>query len=102
MPQLFDQWSDAEIESGREAGFTLRVGRTKGIPWFETREIWRDGCEPYDGYTRVVIDRDAVFVIRALVPPAGSIKGWLEKFFDLPFGNRVQTARRRGANSGPC
>ncbi len=102
MPQLFDQWSDAQVESGRDAGFTLRVGRTKGIPWFETREVWRDGCEPYDGYTRVVIDRDAVFVIRALVPPAGSIKGWLEKFFDLPFGNRVQTARRRGPNSGPC
>ncbi|MEQ1737384.1 MAG: hypothetical protein ABL886_13390 [Rhodoglobus sp.] len=47
-------------------------------------------------------DRDAVFVIRALVPPGGSIKGWLETFFDLPFGNRVQTARRRGPNSGPC
>jgi len=46
--------------------------------------------------------RDAVFVIRALVPPGGSIKGWLETFFDLPFGNRVQTARRRGPNSGPC
>jgi hypothetical protein len=102
MPQLFDQWSHAEIESGRDAEFTLRVGRTKGIPWFETRELWRDGCEPYDGYTRVVIDRDAVFVIRALVPPAGSIKGWLEKFFDLPFGNRVQVARRRGPSSGPC
>ena len=43
-----------------------------------------------------------VFVIRALVPPGGSIKGWLETFFDLPFGNRVQTARRRGPNSGPC
>jgi hypothetical protein len=102
MPQLFAQWAHAEIEPDRDAEFTLRVGRTKGIPWFETREVWRDGCEPYDGSTRVVIDRDAVFVIRALVPPAGSIKGWLEKFFDLPFGNRVQTARRRGPDSGPC
>ncbi len=102
MPQLFSQWSNAHIEPDRDAEFTLRVGRTKGMPWFETREVWRDGCEPYDGYTRVVIDRDAVFVVRALVPPSGSIKGWLEKFLDLPFGNRVQTARRRGPDSGPC
>lgn len=102
MPQLFEQWTHAEITSERDAQFTLRVGRTKGMPWFETREIWRDGCEPYDGYTRVVVDRDAVFVIRALVPPGGPIKGWLEKFFDLPFGDRVQTARRHGPSSGPC
>jgi hypothetical protein len=97
MPQLFEQWQHPEGDE-----FTFRVGMTKGMPWFETREIWRDGCEPYDGYTRVVVDRDAVFVIRALVPPAGSIKGWLEKFFDLPFGMRVQTARRQGPRSGPC
>jgi hypothetical protein len=102
MPQLFEQWSDASFEPDRDAEYTLSVGRTKGMLWFETREIMRDGCEPYDGYTRVVIDRDAVFVIRALVPPAGSIKGWLAKFFDLPFGIRVQTARRRGPHSGPC
>ncbi|CAN5811788.1 hypothetical protein BH11MYX2_BH11MYX2_33290 [soil metagenome] len=102
MPQLFDQWANAEIGTDRDAEFTLRVGRTKGMPWFETREVWRDGCEPYDGYTRVVVDRDAVFVVRALVPPAGSTKGWLEKFFDLPFGNRIQIARRRGPDTGPC
>lgn len=102
MPQLFEQWTHAEIETGRDAEFTLRVGRTEGRPWFETREVWRDGCEPYDGYTRVVVDREAVFVIRALVPPGGAIKGWLEKFFDLPFGHRVQTARRHGPSSGPC
>lgn len=102
MPQLFEQWTHAEIGTERDAEFTLRVGRTEGRPWFETREIWRDGCEPYDGYTRVVVDPEAVFVIRALVPPGGSIKGWLEKFFDLPFGHRVQTARRHGPSSGPC
>lgn len=102
MPQLFEQWTHAEIGTTDDDTFTLRVGRTKGLPWFETREQWRDGCEPYDGYTRVVIDRDAVFVVRALVPPGGAIKGWLEKFLDLPFGNRVQTARRRGHSSGPC
>jgi hypothetical protein len=102
MPQLFAQWENATIGPERDDEFTLRVGRTKGMPWFETREVWRDGCEPYDGYTRVVVDRDAVFVIRALVPPAGSIKGWLEKFFDLPFGMRVQTARRHGPETGPC
>ena len=102
MPQLFEQWENATIGPERDDEFTLRVGRTKGMPWFETREVWRDGCEPYDGYTRVVVDRDAVFVIRALVPPAGSIKGWLEKFFDLPFGMRVQTARRHGPETGPC
>ncbi len=102
MPQLFTQWENATIDHEADAEFTLRVGRTKGMPWFETREVWRDGCEPYDGYTRVVVDRDAVFVIRALVPPAGSIKGWLEKFFDLPFGMRVQTARRHGPETGPC
>jgi hypothetical protein len=102
MPQLFEQWADAKIGTEADAEFTLRVGKTKGLPWFETREVWRDGCEPYDGYTRVVVDRDAVFVVRALVPPAGSIKGWLERFFDLPFGNRVQIARRRGPDTGPC
>ena len=102
MPQLFEQWEHAQVGSERDDEFTLRVGRTKGMPWFETREIWRDGCEPYDGYTRVVIDRDAVFVIRALTAPGSSIDGWLAKFFDLPFGMRVQTARRQGPRSGPC
>ena len=102
MPQLFEQWENATIGPERDDELTLRVGRTKGMAWFETREVWRDGCEPYDGYTRVVVDRDAVFVIRALVPPAGSIRGWLEKFFDLPFGMRVQTARRHGPETGPC
>lgn len=102
MPQLFEQWENAKIGTERDAEFTARVGRTKGMPWFETREIWRDGCEPYDGYTRVVIDRDAVFVIRALTAPGSSIDGWLAKFFDLPFGMRVQTARRHGPRSGPC
>lgn len=102
MPQLFEQWTHAQIGTERDAEFTLHVGRTQGLPWFEAREVWRDGCEPYDGYTRVVVDRDAVFVIRALVSPGGPIKGWLEKFFDLPFGNRVQIARRRGPESGPC
>jgi len=102
MPQLFEQWEHAHVGTERDDQFTLRVGRTKGMPWFEAREIWRDGCEPYDGYTRVVVDHDAVFVIRALTSPGSSIDGWLAKFFDLPFGMRVQTARRQGPRSGPC
>src|SRR5204862_2524340 len=101
MPYLFDAWSHAELGTGRDATFTLRVGRTAGQPWFETRELWRDGCEPYDGYTRVVVDRDVVFVVRALTVPGGSIRGWLARFFDLPFG-RTRTARRAGPRSGPC
>ena len=72
------------------------------MPWVETREVWRDGCEPYDGYTRLVIDPEGVFVIRALTVPAGPIDGWLAKFFDLPFGARTRTARRAGPETGPC
>lgn len=102
MLQLFEQWEHAKIGTKRDDVFTLRVGRTKGMPWFETREVWRDGCEPYDGYTRVVVGRDAVFVIRALTPPNATTEGWLATFFDLPFGMRVQTARRPGPRSGPC
>jgi hypothetical protein len=43
-----------------------------------------------------------VFVIRALTVPAGSIDGWLARFFELPFGVRTQTARRAGPRMGPC
>jgi len=102
MPQLFESWQNAELGTERDAEFTMRVGRTDGMPWFETREVWRDGCEPYDGYTRVVVDREAVFVIRALTAPGGSIDGWLARFFDLPFGVRTKTARARGPKMGPC
>jgi hypothetical protein len=103
MAQLFGHWNTAELdERDRDATYTLRVGRTDSKPWFEARELWRDGCEPYDGYTRVVIDRDVVFVIRALTVPHGPIQGWLATFFDLPFGARVQTALRRGPSMGPC
>jgi hypothetical protein len=48
MPELFDSWTAAEVETGHDADFTLRVGRRDGMPWFETRELWRDGCEPYE------------------------------------------------------
>lgn len=55
-----------------------------------------------DGYTRVVVDREAVFVTRALTAPGGSIDGWLARFFDLPFGVRTKTVRSRGPKMGPC
>lgn len=100
MPRVFDGWLHAEI--GSDAGFTVRVGRRDGKPWFEARELWRDGCEPYDGYTQVVVDRDVVYVVRAMAMPGGSIKGWLATFFDLAFHSHVRMARRRGPESGPC
>ena len=102
MPELFDQWGNAEVGSDRDAEFTLRVGHRDGKPLFETREAWRDGCEPYDGYTQVVIDRDLLFVTRALVVPAASTNPWLQQFFDVPFQRRTQLARRRGPETGPC
>ncbi|HEY5951405.1 MAG TPA: hypothetical protein VIV40_38190 [Kofleriaceae bacterium] len=102
MPELFDSWRDATVESDRDAQYTLRVGRRDGKPWFETRELWRDGCEPYDGYTQVVIDRDLLFITRVLVPPHGSTSPWLQTFYDLPFEHRTHVARRRGPDSGPC
>lgn len=102
MPRLFGAWRNAEIGTERDAPFTLRVGRTDGMPWFETRELWRDGCEWYDGYTRVVVDREVVFVVRALAAPTSSTAGWLARFLDLPFGVRTKTARRPGPDSGPC
>jgi len=102
MPELFDQWGNAEVGSDRDAEFTLKVGHRDGKPFFETREAWRDGCEPYDGYTQVVIDRDLLFVTRALVVPAASTNPWLQLFFDVPFQRRTQLARRRGPETGPC
>ena len=102
MPELFDQWRNAEVGTSRDADFTLRVGHRDGKAMFETREAWRDGCEPYDGYTQVVIDRDLVFVTRALVAPAASTNPWLQVFYDVPFFHRTQLARRRGPETGPC
>ena len=84
MARLFDTWDDAKIGTGRDAELTLRVGRTNGRPWFETRELGRDGCEPYDAYTRVVIVDEIVFIIRAVVEPHASTT-WLPAFFDVPF-----------------
>ncbi|MEO8844275.1 MAG: hypothetical protein ABI591_09985 [Kofleriaceae bacterium] len=102
MPELFDSWQNAQVETDTDAEFTLRVGRRDGKPWFETRELWRDGCEPYDGYTQVVIDRDLLFVTRVLVIPGASTNPWLQTFFDVPFGHRTKLARRRGPDPGPC
>ena len=102
MPELFDSWDHAKIAADRDAEFTLRVGRRDGKPWFETRELWRDGCEPYDGYTQVVIDRNVIFVTRALVVPGETTNPWLQTFYDVPFGQPTKLARRRGPDSGPC
>ncbi len=102
MPELFESWRDAKVETGDDADFTLRVGRRDGKPWFETREIWRDGCDWYDGYTQVVIDPDLLYVTRVLVLPHASTNPWLQTFFDLPFQRRSQLTRRRGPDSGPC
>lgn len=102
MPELVEQWRNAEVGTDRDAEFTLKVGHRDGKPFFETREAWRDGCEPYDGYTQVVIDRDLLFVTRALVVPAASTNPWLQAFFDVPFQRRTQLARRRGPETGPC
>jgi hypothetical protein len=103
MAQLFDNWAQAASEEGeRDDTYTLKVGHTKGLPWVETRELWRDGCEPYDGYTRIVIDTDGVYVVRALTVPGGPIDDWLTRFFAIPFGVRTQTALRHGPRMGPC
>ena len=102
MPELFDSWADAKVETGRDAEFTLRTGRRDGKAWFEAREIWRDGCEPYDGYTQLVIERDLIFVTRVLVPPGSATNPWLQIFFDLPFRDRSKVARHRGPEMGPC
>ena len=102
MPELFDSWQNAQLETGNDAEFTLRVGRRDGVPWFETRELWRDGCDPYDGYTQVVVDRDLLFVTRVLVIPGATTNPWLQTFFDVPFAHRTKLARRRGPDSGPC
>jgi hypothetical protein len=85
-----------------DAAFTLRTGRTDEKMWFETRELMRHGCEPYDAYTKVVFDHEFIYVVRAVTPPAAKIDDWLEKFFDLPFGVKVQIARRIGPTMGPC
>lgn len=105
MPRLFEHWNGydpSEKTTEREPAYSLKVGRTDGKPWFETRELQRDGCEPYDGYTKVVVDGHELFVVRALTYPGGPIQGWLDKFFDVPFGVKVQIARRKGPTMGPC
>ncbi len=102
MPELFEQWANAKVETGKDAAFTLRVGRREGKPYFETRELWTDGCEPYDGYTQVVIEPDLLFVTRVLVPPGDTTNPWMQAFFDLPFQTRAKLARRRGPELGPC
>ena len=105
MPRLFEHWNGydpSEKTTEREPAYSLKVGRTDGKPWFETRELQRDGCEPYDGYTKVVVDGHELFVVRALTYPGGPIQGWLDKFFDVPFGVKVQIARRQGPTMGPC
>jgi hypothetical protein len=114
MAQLFTAWNSEQLgdaskaaiaalpASKRDSDYTMRIGNTDGKPWVETRELWSDGCEPYDGYTKIVLEPPYVYVVRAVTVPGGSIKGWLEKFFDLPFGMRVQTARRKGHTLGPC
>lgn len=115
MPRLFDHWNSYDIvdsaaaamaalpaTTDRDPSYSLKVGRTDGKPWFETRELQRDGCEPYDGYTKVVVDGHELFVVRALTYPGGPIQGWLDKFFDVPFGVKVQIARRKGPTMGPC
>lgn len=98
MPELFDSWRLEQDSDELE----IRVGRREGKPWFEAREFWRDGCDWYDGYTQVVVDRDLLFVTRALVLPHASTNRWLQTFFDLPFQQRTRLARRRGPESGPC
>lgn len=100
MHDLFEQWDATERDPD---AFKIKVGHRDGKPVFETFEIWRDGCEPYDGYTQVVIDHDLLFVTRALVPPHGSTRPWLQVFFDQPFHAHTEVAhRRRGPDSGPC
>ncbi|MFT3698784.1 MAG: hypothetical protein QM831_36900 [Kofleriaceae bacterium] len=101
MHDLFDNWSATELDPD---SFTIKPGHRDGKLTFEAFEVWRDGCEPYDGYTQVVIDHDLLFVTRALVPPHASTKPWLQVFFDQPFHARTELAhhRRRGPDSGPC
>ncbi len=103
MQRWFEAWQFADVDDkSPDADYTITVGRTNGMRWFETREIHRDGCEPYDGYTRVVIDTHLAYIVRAITVPGGSIDGWLAPFLDAPFGARVQTARRKGPRTGPC
>ena len=103
MQRWFEAWQFADLDdTNPDADYTITVGRTNGMRWFETREIHRDGCEPYDGYTRVVIDTHLAYIVRAITVPGGSIDGWLAPFLDLPFDARVQTARRKGPRTGPC
>jgi hypothetical protein len=69
--------------------------RTNGMRWFETREIHRDGCERYDGYTRVVIDTHLAHIVRAITAPGGKIDGWLAPFLDPS----VHACKQHGARS---
>jgi hypothetical protein len=103
MERWFEAWQLADLDdSGPGSDFTITVGHTNGMRWFETRELHRDGCEPYDGYTRVVLDARVAYIIRAITVPGGKIEGWLAPFLDLPFGARVKTALRKGPRTGPC
>jgi len=103
MQRWFEAWQFADLaDSDPDADYTITVGRTNGMRWFETRELHRDGCEPFDGYTRVVIDTHLAYIVRAITVPGGKIDGWLAPFLDLPFGAHVKTARRKGPHSGPC
>ena len=87
-----------------DAEFTLAAGRTETAAFADGRELSRDGCEPYDGYTRVVFDRDRgiVVVVQATTTPGSSIAGWLAVFLDAPFHLKPARERRRGPSSGPC
>lgn len=97
--RTMERWFDSDPE---RADYAIEVGRTHGKRWFETRELHREGCEPFDAYTRVVIDTHHIYVVRAVTVPGGSIDGWLDPFFDAPFRAHVKTALRRGPRAGPC
>ena len=107
MDRFSDVWRSRipppSADRDPEAELTLRVGHTENAIWATSRVLVRDGCEPYDGYTRVVYDRarDLVILVQAVTTPGESIAGWLAAFLDIPF-HLEDRERHAGPPTGPC
>ncbi len=100
--QTMVQWSESWKFSDGDDSYVIALGTKNGMRFFDAREVHRGGCEPYDAYTRVVLDARVAYVVRAITVPGGPIEGWLAPFFDLPFSAHVKTALRNGPRPGPC